>query len=102
MKSRRYYRKSYLVEAVQFVVKEHEADTVACFFEVEDEKPHWYRNAIHRIVLRPYKRPLMVLGTRDGTADVYEGDWVIRDENGNISVCKPNLFKTTYNRSAGR
>jgi len=46
--------------------------------------------------IAPDSRGRMCIGTREGVYKVLWGDWIIKDANGELSVCKSDIFEATY------
>ena len=43
----------------------------------------------------------LTLPTHAGTCEVQHGDYIIKDEQGALSACKPDVFRETYERVLG-
>lgn len=66
----------------------------------QTEDPDWIVDAIknHVVAIVNHNGLLMsiVSGGNNSTARV--GDWIVRDAQGNIRACKPDIFEATYDR----
>lgn len=70
-----------------------------------NKDPRWFINAIRDGVITlasadmnvKYSGPLkLVIQTSDGADDVHTGNFIIKDENGNISSCSYGEFYESY------
>lgn len=43
---------------------------------------------------------VLAIDSRHGRTMAYHGDWVIRGFQGELSICRPDLFATTYEEIA--
>lgn len=74
----------------------------------EDPMPEWFMDAVTRgdVILRmsayvnPGARIYTLEGSRFARAQTCDrqGDRIIRYENGELSLCEPNIFAATYER----
>lgn len=61
-------------------------------------RPYWIVQALQEDKLRvimPYNCPVHMLVIKSKMIAV-TGDWIIRDTQGELSVCKQNIFEATY------
>lgn len=82
----KFYEKAAAVEAFRYKV---------------DREPGWFQDAVAKCLFG--ERGSIVLSadsamieTPEGVTSAFEGDWIIRKANGELSTCKPGLFETTY------
>lgn len=87
----KYRRKPVEVEAFKFYV---------------DAFPDWFTNAVteNKVILHDcnykkcFKVPRCEIKTLGGTAIANEGDYIIKDVKGELSTCKPDIFKAIYEK----
>ena len=84
----KYRKKPMMVEAVQF--------TGSNFYEIAEQLGF----EVSEDVLK--NRAPFIVETREGhhtvTMRVDVGNWIIKDVKGEIYICKPNMFKATYEK----
>lgn len=81
-----YRKKPEVVQAVQFI------NTLENF---ENEIKKLSADITWNVTLHPEDNRLL-LPVEDGTLVAYPGDWVVKDGDGNVSICKRNMFEKLY------
>ncbi|WP_232540628.1 hypothetical protein [Lysinibacillus fusiformis] len=87
--SAKYRKKSNEVEAFKFYV---------------DAFPDWFTNAVteNKVILhdcnykKSFKVPRCEIKTLEGNMVAHEGDYIIKDLNGELRPCKPDIFEAIY------
>ena len=83
-----YYKKPVMIEAVQFRQENYEAVQKFC---PNAQGPF---NDIAR------GDAYLIIPTLEGQHHAVEGDYIIRDVTGELSLCKPDIFERTYETAA--
>lgn len=77
----KYRKKPGIIEAEQWQSFQHKLD-------IKEERLH-------------YCESCNAFGETHGWIDtmrICSGDWVIKDSNGKLSICKPDIFEQTYEK----
>jgi hypothetical protein len=82
-KMAKFRKRSVTIEAMQFTAenKDRVFNWVTC-----SHYPDWNDKG----------EPVIVMPMREGDVQAWLGDWIIKDENGDFAVCKPDVFAATY------
>ena len=85
----RYRKKPVVIEAFQWTGDVHQS-----------EDPEWIVDAMKQKVATIHQggteHVCMLIRTPEGTKTANRGDWIIKDVNGEIYPCKPDIFEKTY------
>lgn len=93
-------KKIEAVEAVQYGLAEY-ADNPFKFKYVYELE--WLEKAMKDKVITPIFKSedywYLEIKTKNGVLTVSPDDWVIKNKDGEISVCSPNIFKNEYEKN---
>jgi len=68
----------------------------------EDKEPEWFSKEIQKDNILIMKSCDNIIGyvikTLEGNMQAFNGDYIIKDIQGEIYPCKPDIFEATYER----
>lgn len=86
----KYRKKPVEIEAMEFKTIEDYLKIVEWMKESGDT--HALANEVH------YKTPIMIIHTLEGAMAANPGDYIIKGVKGEFYPCKPDIFKSTYDK----
>jgi hypothetical protein len=89
-----YIKKPEVVEAVQFT--SYDPDEISKILEWANRE----RECIHYLTSSLFgnTEKVLMLDIADGTVTVLFEDWIIKDANGYVHSCRPDIFHLLYER----
>ena len=87
----KYRKRLIVIEAFQFGMTK------------KSDLPIWVKDAIQRDLIKPFSQyggsiKWAEIDTFEGTMKAETGDYIIKGVNGNLSICKPDIFHKTYEK----
>lgn len=67
-------------------------------FMLEDTLPDWFMDKVTDCTITTYASGACDIKTLEGTMRADFGDYIIRDANGEVYPCKPDIFNKTYRK----
>lgn len=79
----KYRKKTSVVDAFQWLM---------------DDVPEWITFAIRDDIINFDIRGMMIISTPEGEMLASPGDYIIKGVNGELYICKPDIFERTYEK----
>lgn len=88
-KSIKYRKKPVFMEAIQFL------NNIESILKITE----FMAECSMKLNYKDEDKPFILVETPEGTMKVYEGDYIIKNINGEFFSCKPDIFEKTYEKA---